>query len=53
MADLGSTGGPALLSGLTALLSLGAAIVATGLVALLAGGLLWYWVPRTTKLPAT
>ncbi len=51
MADLGSTGGPALLSAATALFSLAAGIVCTGLVALAAGAVLWYWVPRTPRRP--
>jgi len=52
MADLGSTGGPALLSGATALFSLAAGIFCTGLVALAAGAALWYWIPRTARHPA-
>ena len=51
MADLGSTTGPALLSAATALLSLAAGILCTGLVALAAGGVLWYWIPRTARRP--
>ncbi|MGZ5265856.1 MAG: MFS transporter [Caldimonas sp.] len=50
MADLGSTAGPAVLAGVTALLSLAAGIGCTGLIALAAGGVLWYWIPRTRKL---
>jgi MFS family permease len=49
VSDIGSTGGPALLSGVTALLSLAAGIWCTGLVAFAAAGVLWYWIPRTTK----
>jgi MFS family permease len=52
MADLGSTGGPALLSAATVLFSLAAGIFCTGLVALAAGAALWYWIPRTAKHPA-
>jgi MFS family permease len=52
MADLGSTTGPALLSAATALLSLAAGIFCTGLIALAAGGVLWYWIPRTARHPA-
>ena len=52
MADLGSTSGPALISGATALFSLAAGIFCTGLVALAAGAVLWYWIPRTAKRPA-
>lgn len=46
MADLGATGGPALLSLLTAALTLGTGIAATGLIALTAGAQLAYWIPR-------
>ena len=46
------TGGPALISGATALFSLAAGIFCTGLVALAAGSVLWYWIPRTAKRPA-
>ncbi len=53
MADLGSTSGPALISGATALFSLAAGIVCTGLLALAAGAVLWYWIPRTAKRPAS
>ncbi len=52
MSDIGSTGGPALLSALTALTALSAAIVCTGLVAFAAAGVLGYWIPRTTARPA-
>ena len=52
MADLGSTSGPALISGATALFSLAAGIFCTGLVALAASAVLWYWIPRTAKRPA-
>ncbi|MDQ6629411.1 MAG: MFS transporter [Pseudomonadota bacterium] len=48
-ADLGSTGGPALLSAVTALLSLAAGIWCTGGVAFAAAAVLWYWIPRTSK----
>lgn len=51
MADLGATGGPAVLAGVTALLSLAAGIWCTGLIAFAAGGVLWYWIPRTPKQP--
>ncbi len=53
MADLGSTGGPALLSAATALFSLAAGIFCTGLIAFAAGAVLWYWVPRTARHPAS
>jgi MFS family permease len=47
LADIGSSSGPALLSALTAALSLAAGIGATGLLGLAAAGVLWYWIPRT------
>ncbi len=50
MSDIGSTGGPALLSAVTALLSLAAGIWMTAALAILAAALLAWWVPRT-KLP--
>ena len=46
LSDIGSSSGPALLSMLTALLSLAAGIFATGLLGLVAAGVLWYWIPR-------
>ena len=53
MSDLGSTGGPALLSGATALFSLAAGICLhrPGRAARPAS-VLWYWIPRTAKRPA-
>ena len=51
MADLGATGGPAVLAAVTALLSLAAGIWCTGLLAFAAGAVLWYWIPRTAKQP--
>ena len=47
--DIGSTGGPALLSAVAAILSLAAGIWCTGVVAFAAAGVLWYWIPRTVK----
>jgi MFS family permease len=49
MADLGQTGGPALLSAATALFSLAAGIFCTGLVALAAAAVLGYWIPRAAR----
>jgi MFS family permease len=49
MADLGASCGPALLSALTALLSLGAGIAVTGLLAFAAAGQLAYWIPRAGR----
>ncbi len=51
MSDLGSTGGPAVLAGVTALLSLASGIWCTALLAFGAGAVLWYWIPRTAKRP--
>jgi MFS family permease len=45
--DVGTMSGPAMLSVLTAALSLGAGIAATGLIALAAAAQLAYWIPRT------
>jgi MFS family permease len=47
LSDLGATGGPLLLSAATALVSLAAGIWASGLLGIVAAGLLWYWIPRT------
>jgi hypothetical protein len=46
LSDIGGSCGPALLSLLTALLSLGAGIAATGLLAFAAAAQLAYWIPR-------
>jgi len=51
MSDMGSTGGPALLSAVTAALSLAAGIWCTGALGLAAAGVLWYWIPRTERRP--
>ena len=45
LSDLGAVGGPALLSGVTAAVALGPAIAATGVVGLMAAGVLWKYVP--------
>ena len=45
LSDLGAVGGPALLSGVTAAVALGPAIAATGVVGLVAAGVLWKYVP--------
>jgi MFS family permease len=47
LADIGSTGGPALLSGITAVAALAEGIAATGVLGLAAAVVLWYWIPRT------
>lgn len=46
LADLGTSGGPLLLSAITALASLGIAISTTGLLGLVAAGVFWRWIPR-------
>ncbi|MCQ1994614.1 MFS transporter [Arthrobacter sp. zg-Y1171] len=45
MADLGTMGGPGILSGVTALVSLSAGIGATAVLGLLGAVVLWIWVP--------
>jgi MFS family permease len=52
MSDIGSTGGPALLSMVTAALSLAAGIWCTGALGFAAAAVLWYWIPRTERRPA-
>lgn len=49
MADIGASCGPGLLSALTALLSLGAGIAVTGLLAFGAAAQLAYWIPRAGR----
>jgi MFS family permease len=51
MADIGATGGPALLSAITALVSLATGIWCTGALGFAAAWVLWHWIPRT-RLPA-
>ena len=46
LSDCGGSSGPALLAGLTALISLSFGIAATGLLGLAAAAVLGYWVPR-------
>jgi MFS family permease len=46
LSDIGSSCGPALLSFLAGSLSLASGIVATGLIAFAAAGVLAYWIPR-------
>lgn len=47
ISDLGSTAGPAVLSGVTALFSLAAGVAAVGLLAFAAAAMLGYWIPRS------
>ncbi len=49
LADLGSFSGPALLSGITAVASLGIGVAATGVIGLAAAAMLWYWIPRSPR----
>jgi MFS family permease len=49
MSDIGSSCGPALLSSLAALLSLGSGIALTGLLAFAAAAQLAYWIPRAAS----
>jgi len=49
LSDLGSFSGPALLSAITALATLGLGIAATGVLGLAAAAVLWYWIPRSAK----
>ncbi len=47
LSDTGSCSGPVLLSAVTGAISLAVGVVCNGLVAILAAGVLWYWIPRT------
>jgi MFS family permease len=47
ISDLGSTAGPAVLSGVTALLSLAAGVACIGLLAFTAAAAMFYWIPRS------
>jgi MFS family permease len=47
LSDIGASVGPAMLSAITATLSLAAGIWSTGLLGVIAAGVLWYWIPRT------
>jgi hypothetical protein len=49
LSDSGSTGGPALLSAVTAVTSLAIGILATSLLAFAGAAALWYWIPRAGK----
>ncbi|RZL89203.1 MAG: MFS transporter [Variovorax sp.] len=46
MSDIGSSCGPALLSFLAGTMSLAAGIASTGLIAIVAAGILAYWIPH-------
>lgn len=46
LTDLGTMGGPGLLSLVTALATLSAGIWATAALGFLGAGVLWYWIPR-------
>lgn len=50
LADIGSSGGPSLLAGMTALISLSAGIWFIGAASLVAAAVLGYWIPRTGPL---
>jgi MFS family permease len=45
LSDIGASSGPVLLSAVTALLSLGAGMVAIGALGLAAAGVFWRWIP--------
>lgn len=50
LSDLGSFSGPALLSAITALATLGLGIASTGVLGLGAAAVLWYWIPRSPRV---
>ncbi|MYN12441.1 MFS transporter [Pusillimonas sp. TS35] len=47
ISDVGTCAGPFVLSGVTALLSLGAGIAVTGAFGFVAAALFWHWLPHT------
>ncbi len=51
LSDFGASGGPGLLSGVAAILSLAAGIWASGLLGLAGAAVLWYWIPRIGARP--
>lgn len=51
LSDCGGSSGPAILAGLTAVVSLSFGIAATGLLGLAAAAVLGYWVPRSKPAP--
>lgn len=51
LSDIGGSSGPAILAGLTAVVTLSFGIAATGLLGLAAAAVLGYWVPRNKPVP--
>lgn len=49
IADVGSSGGPVLLSAIAAVASLAVGMGAIGVLGLVAAGVFWQWVPRNVK----
>ncbi len=49
LSDIGATGGPALLSAVTALVSLAAGVWATALLGFAAAAALWVWIPQANR----
>lgn len=49
ISDLGTGGGPVLLSGMTAFVSLGAGIVVIGAMGFIAAAVFWRWLPRISS----
>ncbi len=49
LADIGTSGGPLLLSAITALASLAVGMGAIGALGIIAGGVFWRWLPRSVK----
>lgn len=53
MADIGNSGGPLLLSAITAVASLAGGMVAIGGLAVISAGIFWRWLPKQLSKPAT
>ncbi|MCW2522174.1 MAG: napC [Frankiales bacterium] len=49
LSDIGGLGGPLLLSGITAVATLAAGVLANGGIGFAAAAILWYWIPRTRR----
>lgn len=49
LSDAGSCGGPVVLSAITGVATLTVGVITNGGIGLLAAGIIWYWIPRTSR----